>query len=68
MNTTGIRAGDLIRVDKKGRFFHAEVVGREGRELVVKPIEHNISYRRATSREVVCHWRKSRLKSQEKES
>lgn len=64
MNLTGIREGDIVRVDKKGRRFHAVVEAKEGRELKVLPLQKNISYRTATSREVCDHWRKSRRRSE----
>lgn len=66
MNIAGVKPGDIVHVDKKGRRFHAVVQGKEGRELLLMPIERNISYRSATSREVCAHWRKSRQGSQAK--
>ena len=60
----GIGAGDIVLVDKKGRRFHALVTELEqletGRfELVVRPLDSRISWRRASVREVVEVWRRA---------
>jgi hypothetical protein len=68
VNITGIRAGDIVEVDKKGRRFHAVVNDKEDRELVLCPIEPNITYRRAKAREVVALWRKARRRNAADES
>ena len=64
-SSKAIGPGDIVEVDKKGRRFHALVGEIEqldsGRfELVVRPLDSRISYRRATVREVVAVWRKAR--------
>lgn len=60
----GIGTGDIVEIDRKGRRFHAIVVGLEQRdsgrfELELRPIDSRISYRRATVREVVTVWRRA---------
>lgn len=67
MTLSGVRPGDIVEVDIKGRRFHAIVtqvlpIGAElaGGRLVIAPIDRRITYTRARSREVIGHWRKSR--------
>jgi hypothetical protein len=61
MRTRSIHPGDLVKVNKRGRLFHAHVRGEgpDG-ELVVEPIERGISYRHVSAREIVDHWRHAR--------
>lgn len=59
MNVSGVKEGDIVRVNKKGFVFLAEVRGTEKGALRISPIVHNISFLTATSREVEAHWRKS---------
>jgi hypothetical protein len=60
MRLQGIRAGDLVLCDVKGRRFHAEVTTTpDGAELEVRPLLRAITYRRVTSRSVLEHWRKA---------
>lgn len=60
MRLQGIRAGDLVLCDVKGRRFHAEVTTTPtGAELEVRPLLRGITYRRVTSRSVLEHWRKA---------
>jgi hypothetical protein len=60
MRLQGIRAGDLVLCDVKGRRFHAEVTTTPtGAELEVRPLLRGITYRRVTSRCVKEHWRKA---------
>jgi hypothetical protein len=42
-------------LSKRGRVFHAIAIGRDGRDLMFEPIEHGISYRTATPREIQAH-------------
>jgi hypothetical protein len=63
----GIGPGDIVEIDRKGRRFHAVVVGLEQRdsgrfELDLRPIDSRISYRRATVREVVAVWRRAAVR------
>lgn len=60
MRLHGIRAGDLVLCDVKGRRFHAEVTATPiGPELEVKPLLRVVTYRRVSSRSVLEHWRKA---------
>lgn len=64
MNIGSVKPGDIVRVNKKGRIFLAEVVGRievEGKRprLEVEPITKGVNYRDVQGTEVVCHWRKA---------
>lgn len=64
MNIGSVKPGDIIRVNKKGRVYLAEVVGRieeKGKRarLEVDPITKGVNYREAQATEVVCHWRKA---------
>jgi hypothetical protein len=60
MTLSGVRAGDIVLADRKGRRFYAIVVARHERELEVEPIDRRVTYRRVKAREVLSHWRKSR--------
>lgn len=60
MRLQGIRAGDLVLCDVKGRRFHAEVTTTPaGAVLEVRPLLPAVSYRRVSSRSVIEHWRKA---------
>jgi hypothetical protein len=61
MRLEGIAVGDLVLVERKGRMFHAEVEGKSSRgagELAIRPLERGITYRTASARDVVTHWRR----------
>lgn len=59
MTVHGCGVGDLVDVDKKGRRFVAVVEGRDELGWQVRPLDKRISYRSATSREVVGLYRKA---------
>jgi hypothetical protein len=60
MRLQGIRAGDLVLCDVKGRRFHAEVTTTPtGAEIEVRPLLPAVTYRRVSSRSVKEHWRKA---------
>lgn len=60
MRLQGIRAGDLVLCDVKGRRFHAEVTtSPTGAELEILPLLRGITYRRVSARSVKEHWRKA---------
>lgn len=63
MNLSGVRAGDIVEADIKGRRFYAAVDVPRVRgcrvQLAVTPITPGISYRTLTSRQVIGHWRAS---------
>ncbi len=57
MRLTAIKPGDIVQCNKKGRLFHAKVVGAVATgTLRVQPIERNISYRHVTASEIADHW------------
>ena len=60
MNLQPIEVGSIVLIDKRGARFHAHVLERRPGELRIRPIERNITWRAATAREVVAHWRKSK--------
>jgi len=52
-----IQPGDIVYANKKGRVFHAKVLGAgDGGVLIVQPIERNISYRQLKASEISEHW------------
>ena len=56
MRTRSIQPGDIVYANKKGRLFHANVLGAgDGGVLIVEPIEHNISYRQLKASEISEH-------------
>lgn len=58
MTLGSIRAGDLVAVDKKGRRFLAVATERAaGGELRIRPLDRALTWRVATAREVVGHWK-----------
>ena len=60
MRLQGIRAGDIVLCDVKGRRFHAEVTTTPtSAELEVRPLVRGITYRRVSSHSVREHWRKA---------
>jgi hypothetical protein len=65
VTSKGIAVGDIVEVDRKGRRFHALVLGIEQREsgrfdLNVKPLDGRSTWRSATVREVVGVWRRAK--------
>jgi hypothetical protein len=60
MTLGGVRAGDIVLADRKGRRFYAVVVERLERELEVEPIDRRVTYHHVKAREVIGIWRKSR--------
>lgn len=56
MRTRSINPGDVVRINKRGRIFHAHVRGLGQGSLTIEPIERGISYRQASPREVIDHW------------
>ena len=63
MTLAGVKAGDIVLADRKGRRFYAIVVDRYERELEVDPIDRRVTYRRVKAREVLGIWRKSRAQN-----
>lgn len=63
MTLGGVRAGDIVLADPKGRRFYAIVTDRHDRELAVEPIDRRVTYRHVRAREVIGIWRKSRAQN-----
>lgn len=57
MSTSGIRQGDLVRVDVRGRRFYAEVTGVDDDGVHFRPLVPGAGYRTATARQIIGHWR-----------
>jgi hypothetical protein len=57
MRIASIKPGDIVLANKKGRQFHATVIGADAAGvLIVQPIQRNISYRHIIAAEIVDHW------------
>jgi hypothetical protein len=63
MTLAGVRAGDIVLADRKGRRFYGIVVERRERELEVEPIDRRVTYHLVKAREVIGIWRKSRAQN-----
>jgi len=59
MKLTSVHEGDIVEVAIKGRRFLAHVKGKDATGLAISPIGRE-TWRHATAREVVGHWRRSR--------
>ncbi|MBF6619381.1 MAG: hypothetical protein ITG02_04025 [Patulibacter sp.] len=60
MRRAPIEPGDIVEVDKKGRRFMALVIGADpGGDLRIEPVCRGVSWRTATSRELIRHWKKA---------
>jgi ABC-type uncharacterized transport system permease subunit len=51
-----VKDADIVLVNKKGRRFHAIVLGRQGQELKLLPITSGISWMHCSIAEVEDHW------------
>ena len=60
MQIGGVRAGDIVKCDRQGWVFFAEVTGKSKGRLEIEPINKGCTYREVTSRQVIAHYRKSR--------
>jgi hypothetical protein len=63
MTLNGVKPGDIVLADGKGRRFYAIVTGRRERELEVEPIDRRVTYHHVRAREVIGIWRKSRAQN-----
>ena len=64
MKLASIDKGDLVLISKGGRRFHARVLEISRGTVRFEPIERGISYRHASARELVDHWRHARRRRQ----
>ena len=60
MKLASMACGDLVLVSKGGRRLHARVLEVWHGTARFEPIERGISYRHASARELVDHWRHTR--------
>ena len=59
-----IAPGDLVLVNKRGRLFHARVLGTNGgRGFSVVPLERDVRHRHAAAEELTEHWRRATRES-----
>lgn len=63
MTLGAVKPGDIVRIDKRGRIFLAEVnerISETGKRtrLVVTPITSGITFREASASEVIGHWKR----------
>lgn len=54
----GIRAGDIVEVDRLGRRFHALVGGCAEGGLSIEPLDRGVTYRTCRPHEVLACWTK----------
>jgi hypothetical protein len=54
----GIRAGDIVEVDRLGRRFHALVGESAEGGLSIEPLDRRVTYRTCRPHEVRAHWAK----------
>jgi hypothetical protein len=58
MRLEGIRAGDIVEVDRLGRRFHALVGESAEGGLSIEPLDRRVTYRTCRPHEVRAHWAK----------
>jgi hypothetical protein len=59
MRLSDIRADDVVLADKKGRRVFGLVTEVEEDTVRFRPLVPNTTYRHASAREIVGHWRKA---------
>jgi hypothetical protein len=59
MKLAYVHAHDLVEVNKGGRRFIARVIEIRDGVVEFEPVCRGISYRHASARELVTHWRKT---------
>ena len=57
MTLKHVHRDDVVEVDIKGRRFRADVEAVDGSVLRIRPLSRNVSYRHASARQIVRHWR-----------
>jgi hypothetical protein len=58
MRLEGIREGDIVEVNRRGRRFHALVGGGADGGLSIEPLDRRVTYRTCRPHEVTAHWAK----------
>lgn len=67
MRTRAISAGDIVLINKRGRLFHARVLGTGiNGGLSLEPLDRRVTWRQATAREVIDHWTHARRDASER--
>jgi hypothetical protein len=61
MRLAGIHPGDIVLVSKGGRHVHGVVEAIERGVVKFTPLTRGTTWRQASGREVLAHWRKSRV-------
>ena len=51
MTLAGVKPGDIVLADRKGRRFYAIVCGKGHGELQVEPIDRRVTYHHVKARE-----------------
>lgn len=60
MTLAGLRIGDLVRCDVKGRIFYAMVESKPDAEGVsIAPLDRRVTYRHVTATQIREHWRRA---------
>lgn len=62
-----VHEGDIVEVDIQGRRFLARVKGKDQTGVCIQPIGRE-TWRHATAREVIGHWRRSRQSARVREA
>jgi hypothetical protein len=57
---TTITGGDIVEVERNGHRAYAVVEDKRKGEIDIRPITPGFTWRTATSRQVVNHWRKTK--------
>lgn len=61
MRAARIEPGDVVKIDKRGHMFFAEVIEvdeRAAEPIIFVPVCRGVTYRTARPRQVVAHYRK----------
>jgi len=53
-----VHPGDLVEVNKGGRLMYGQVVEIHNGVVQFEPLCRGISYRHASAREIIGHWRR----------
>lgn len=59
MKLAHIHPGDLVEVNKGGRRMYGQVLEIRNGVVQFEPLCRGVSYRHASAREIICHWRRT---------